>query len=100
MGVASLVLGILGLIICWIPCVGAYALVPSILGLILGAVGIANAKKTNQGKGLAIAGLVCSIVATVVAAYWAYLLNEAGSLIDEAAKEFEKELKTLESSTL
>ena len=90
MGVASLVLGIIALIVAWIPCVGVYALLFSVLGLILGAVGIAKAKKTGQGKGLSIAGLVCNIIATVIAAIWFFLMAGSASAVNEFSKEFNK----------
>ena len=60
-GIASLVLGIIGGIICWIPFVG---LPLPIVGLVLATVGM----KRIDGKGLAIAGLVLSIIALVVSA--------------------------------
>lgn len=49
MGVASLVLGILSLIIGFVPFCGAIALLPAIIGLILGIVDVAlKSKKVNQ----------------------------------------------------
>lgn len=91
MGVASLVLGILALVVAWVPCVGVYALLFSIIGLVLGAVALSKAKKTNgEGKGLAIAGLVCNIVATAIAIAWyiwmGAVANEASNIIDSAVK--------------
>ncbi len=56
LGVASMVLGILAILF---SCCFYYLSVPlSLVGLILGAVGI----KKNNGKGMAIAGLVLSII--------------------------------------
>jgi len=65
-GIASLVLGIVGLFICWIPFIG---LPLPIIGLILATVGM----KRIEGKGLAVAGLVLSIIGLVVAACLAVL---------------------------
>lgn len=56
MGVASMVLGILGLLTFWIWCSG---LVLGLLAVIFGAVGV----KRQAGKGMAIAGLVCGCIA-------------------------------------
>ena len=79
MGVASLVLGIIAIIISFIPCLGIYALVPSIIGLLLGLFGIISASKANppKGKGLAIAGFILSIIATVVAGWQYHVLSQA-----------------------
>lgn len=59
LGIASMVLGIVALCI---SCCFYYVSIPlAIIGAILGAVGIAK----NSGKGMAIAGLVCSIISLV-----------------------------------
>ena len=87
MGVASLVLGILALVIAWVPCVGVYALVFSILGVILGLCGMSAAKKTGQGKGISIAGFVCNAVATAIAIWWFMVVGAAVSATDKAIKE-------------
>lgn len=79
MGVASLVLGILALIVAWVPCVGIYALIFSVLGLILGAVGMVKSRKTGQGKGVSIAGFVCNVVATAIAVLWFVVIGGAAA---------------------
>ena len=48
MGVASLVLGIISIIFCWIPGLNWFFLIPTLVGLILGAVGISVNKKKRQ----------------------------------------------------
>lgn len=72
MGIASLVIGIVSVILGFIPCVGQIAFVPSIVGIVLGAIGISKAKKAQppQPTGSAIAGLVLNIVAIVVILLW------------------------------
>lgn len=58
-GIASLVLGIIGVIIFWVPFVG---LPVSVVGLALAAVGM----KRMDGKGFAVAGLVLSIIGVII----------------------------------
>lgn len=64
LGIASMVMGILGVLGCWIPIVNIFTGILAIIGIILAAISI---KKTPLGssKGMAIAGLVCSIIGTV-----------------------------------
>lgn len=57
-GVAALVLGIMALLLCWIPYVNITC---TILAFILGIIGIAK----NSGKGQAIAGVVLSVIAAI-----------------------------------
>jgi hypothetical protein len=64
LAVAGMVLGIIGLVLCWIPIAGA---VCALVGVILGALGMSKAKKIGgRGKGMAIAGLVCGIVGMAI----------------------------------
>ncbi len=88
MAVASLVLGIVGLVISFIPCLGSYGLLLTLPGIVLGAIGLSSAAKKNAPKGLAIAGLVCSIIGSVIAGYQCYVLNKA----TDAATDFANKL--------
>ncbi len=65
--ITSLILGIVSLVFCWIWFGG---LLP-ILGIVFGILGI---KKGPNGKGMAIAGLVMSIVALVIMAIIAVIV--------------------------
>lgn len=62
MAIAGLVCGIIGLAFCWAGWFALASLVLSIIGIVCGAKGMEAAKRTNSGKGLAVAGLVCGIV--------------------------------------
>jgi hypothetical protein len=61
LAVASLVLGIVGIILCFL-------FVPWILAIIFGAIAIkqCNEDPTYTGKGLAIAGLICGLVGMAI----------------------------------
>lgn len=82
MGVASLVLGIISLIIGFIPLCGAIALVPAIIGVILGIVDIVSKSKKGEKKGTAIAGLILSAIATLVIIFWVFVFGVAASKTD------------------
>lgn len=58
-GIASLVLGIIGILLSCI----AFGIFPSVVGLILAVAGLVV---KNRKKGLAIAGLICSIIGIVL----------------------------------
>jgi hypothetical protein len=71
MGVAALVLGIVGLVFSLIPLIGVIAWPLTILGVIFGAVGTGNAGKVpGMPKGPAVAGLVCSLVGLLICIVW------------------------------
>jgi hypothetical protein len=60
--VASLVLGIVSLVFCFIPFAGLIVLITSVLGLVIG-ISAKSSATIQTGNGLAIAGIVTSCVA-------------------------------------
>jgi heme/copper-type cytochrome/quinol oxidase subunit 2 len=86
LGTAGFVLGLLGLVISPIPLVGVVAWPLAGLGLILSAVGVARAragKATNRG--LAIAGVVVSVLGLLVSLLWAVVIGKAISDVNDQA---------------
>ncbi len=86
MGVASLVLGIISAIIAFIPFCGTWAIIPALVGLILGIIDWVKKKKAGEPKGKAIAGTICSVVAIVIICVWWIL---AGAAARKVGKELE-----------
>jgi hypothetical protein len=84
LGIAGLVLGILAAIISFIPCLGFWAVVPGVIAIILSAISLSQAGKAGASKGLAIAGLVCGIVGTVIACWWGYAVASAASQLKDS----------------
>lgn len=82
MGIAALILGILSMIIGFIPLCGSIALIPAIIGLILGIVDTVLKSKKGEKKGVSIAGLVLSAIAIVVIIFWVFIFGVAASNVD------------------
>lgn len=73
LGIASMVLGILAFVICWIPILNLLGLPLSGLGLLLGIIGIVIAAvRRGSGIGFPIAGAAISGVALVIV-IWMYV---------------------------
>lgn len=91
LGTTGFVLGLVGLLISLIPLLGVLAWPLVVLGVIFSALGIARVRKgTATNKGLAIAGLVVSIVGLAACVLWAFVINTAdNALEEEAAREIE-----------
>ncbi|MFC4855752.1 MmpS family transport accessory protein [Actinophytocola glycyrrhizae] len=86
LGTSGFVLGVIGLVFSFIPLIGVVAWPLVILGIIFSAVGIGkatNGRATN--KGLAIAGLVVSVVGLVVCVLWVAVWSEAVDDVNEEA---------------
>lgn len=86
MGVASLVLGIVSVVIGFVPFCGSWAIIPAIVGLVLGIVDWVKKNKEGTPKGKAIAGVICSAVAIVIILAYYFV---AGVAIKKAGKTLE-----------
>ncbi len=93
LGIAGFVLGLIALIISFIPCLGMYALVPGIIAIILSAIGFSQANKNNGAKGLIIAALVVSILGTIIAGWQYYAISHVANTYVDALENFDDEFK-------
>ena len=73
LAIASLVLGIVSILIVWIPVVGILGTVMAIVGLVLGLLAL----RKPDGRGLAIGGVVCAGVSLVITAVYILLFVAA-----------------------
>ena len=89
LGTSGFVLGLIGLIFSFIPVIGMVAWPLVILGIIFSAVGFSKANKGRAtNKGLAITGLVVSIIGLVICIVWAVAFgNAVDDVVDEANRE-------------
>ena len=91
LGVAGMILGIIGLIFCWLPFVGG---IFALIGLILSVVGMMQASKGgNPNKGMMITGLVLSIVALLINGYFTYAAMVVASAMMDAGIQLSDSLK-------
>jgi hypothetical protein len=70
MGVASLVLGIFSIVCGFIPLCNFFALIPAVVGLVLGIVSAVGNKKRQKPNGMAIAGAIMSGIAILSIIFW------------------------------
>jgi hypothetical protein len=86
LGLTGFVVGLVGLVISFIPLVGVVAWPLVILGIIFSAIGISKAVKGRAtNKGLAITGLVVSIVGLAATILWTAVIKTANDEITEEA---------------
>ena len=93
LGLVGLILGIIAAVVAWVPCLGVYAFFPGIVGVVLSAIGLKHVK-----KGIAIAGLICSLIGSSVAGYQCYILKQAGEQLNKDLQQIEKDSKIMEQS--
>ncbi len=86
LAIASMVLGIIALLLSWIPIINNVAAIVAVVGLGLGIPALIRARRgTHGGTGMAITGLVTSVLAIVLVILTQLLFAEA---IDEVESSF------------
>ena len=70
LGIAGLIMGIMAIPLAVLGCTSILGLLLGGAGIILSAVGLSQATKSNGSKGLPTGGLVVSIVGTFIALMW------------------------------
>ena len=87
MGIVSLVLGILAIAGSFIPVVNNASIIIGVIGIIFGIIGLLK----NKPKGLAIAGLVISLLAVIISfalqASWGKELDNTSKELDQSIKD-------------
>lgn len=108
MGTAALVLGIITVILGFIPLVGVLAFIPAVVGLILGIVDVIQKSKKDEKKGTAVAGIILNGIAILIIGFWVaffgLLANNLGEYVfdnQNIIQEYvEDAMNSIEGSTM
>jgi len=87
LAVASMVLGILAILGCLIPVLNIGSIILAIISIILGALALRGLKRGGGGKGMAVTGLVLSILAILGAILANVLFGAAVNAVDDSIQE-------------
>jgi hypothetical protein len=98
MGVAALILGIIAVILAFIPCTFMFAGIPCLLAIIFGAVGMSQAKKGGAKRTLPMAGLILGIISAVFVAVYSYIAFEAVMGVKSAMEQDSTFMQGLDSA--
>lgn len=66
MDTASLVIGIISVIVGFIPCIQVFVFIPAVVGLILGVVSFIRKRQVDEPTGMAVAGIILNLVPILV----------------------------------
>ena len=86
MAILSLIFGIVGLVLSFIPCVCIASVFLTTPGIVLGVIALVKAIKNHApGKGCAIAGLACSVVGSLVFLIWCIVFQAGAEAMSAAS---------------
>jgi hypothetical protein len=86
MGIASLVIGIVSAVLGFIPYCNYFALIPAVVGLVLGIIEVVMKAKKGQPRGMGIAGIVLNSVAIVLIILWTLVIAAVVAAAASAAE--------------
>lgn len=88
LGTAGFVLGLIGLLFSFLPIVGVVAWPMVILGLIFSLIGYGRGRSGGAtNKGLALAGVILSVIGLVICVLWVAVFNKAANDVVKQANE-------------
>jgi hypothetical protein len=94
--ILGLVVGILSLLVSMIPCIGYYALVPSVMALICSIAGVIYLKKAGKSNSIAVIGILLGTLA-VASSIYQYIefkaVFDAKKRLENTVVEMEQEVK-------
>ncbi|MFO7853285.1 MAG: DUF4190 domain-containing protein [Bacteroidota bacterium] len=100
MGVAALIMGIISIVVAFIPCIGLMAFFTAVVAIVLGAIGISQASRVEAPKGPGIGGLVTGALALLISisqfvfvAGFSTQLDDIGESIKEAVEDVEQDIR-------
>lgn len=83
LSIGGMVVGIIALLVSFVPCIGMLGGVLALVGLILSLIGYRSAKDANGPTTMAIVGMVLSVLAIIAALAWGALIAKASGDIAE-----------------
>ena len=104
LGLISMIGGIGALLVGIMPCVGSFAVIPGLIALVLGIIGLVIARRSEgrQGKGMAIAGISTASGALVLSLVWFLVIgrvtSKVGDMAEEARREREQEAELVRTA--
>ena len=88
MGLAAMIIGIVAVVLGFIPFCGYFALLPAIVGLILGIVDVKQKSKAKQPKGQGMVGIALNAVAIIVILLWTLVFAVGGAVTLDVIEDF------------
>jgi len=100
LGIAALITAIVTFVLAVIPCVGLIAIIPGIIAIILASVGLPQAARRNEPKGILIAGLIIAIIASMISLSQVFVAGKIARHADKWPNEIQNVIKDVQDNVV
>ena len=91
LGITGLIMGIITLLVSFIPCFGVFAYLIGIIAIVISLIGLGIAMKFNHAKGLLIGALITAFLGCGIAYSQYSAMKEVTDVMEQEMKQLEKE---------
>lgn len=100
LGIAALITAIITFVLAVIPCVGVIAIIPGIIAIVLGSVGLSHAARNDSPRGVALAGLIIAIIASLIAFSQVFVIGKISQHADKWPKQIENIVNDVQDNVM
>jgi hypothetical protein len=100
LGIAALITAIITFVLAVIPCVGIIAIIPGIIAIILASVGLSQAARNNNPRGVLLAGLIIGIIASLIAFSQIFVAGKIAQKADKWPNEIQNVINDVQDNVI
>ena len=100
MGLAALITAIITFVLAVVPCVGIIAIIPGIIAIILASVGLSQAARNSNPRGVLLAGLIIGIIASLIAFSQIFVAGKIAQKADKWPNEIQNVINDVQDNVI
>lgn len=100
LGIAALITAIITFVLAVIPCVGIIAIIPGIIAIILASVGLSQAARNSNPRGVLLAGLIIGIIASLIAFSQIFVAGKIAQKTDKWPNEIQNVINDVQDNVI
>jgi hypothetical protein len=100
MGIAALITAIITFVLAVIPCLGVVAIVPGIIAIVLASIGLSQANRRNEPRGLLLAGLIIGVIALLIGFSQIFVVGKIAQKADKWPNNFQRVIEDVQRNVM
>lgn len=82
LGIVALIAAVITFMLAVVPCVGIIAIIPGIIAIVVASIGLSQAERRNQPRGMLVAGLIIGIIASIISFSQIFIIGKIADKSD------------------